>query len=349
MNIAINGFGRIGRTSFRVWFDKHKDKASIVAINTSGSMDIDGWANLLKYDSNYGVWNKNIQFKEHLKAKETTDSDMLLGTLNIDGVEIQVLAQKDPSKLPWGALQIDTVIEATGVFTSKEKASAHITAGAKRVVISAPPKGEGVGTFVIGVNQEQGKGAQGQIIANASCTTNCVAPVVAVLHKAFGVKKALMTTIHAYTDDQNLHDNSHRDPRRARAAAQNIVPTTTGAATAVTETIPELKGMFDGLSIRVPVPVGSLSDITLLLGKTVTPEEVNQALVTASQEGWWKGILAVTSDPIVSRDIVGRDESSIVDLALTQVVGGDLVKVVSWYDNEWGYCCRLVEQASYMA
>jgi glyceraldehyde 3-phosphate dehydrogenase len=347
MNIAINGFGRIGRTSFRVWFDKYKDKATIVAVNTSGSMDLDGWANLLKYDSNYGVWNKNIQIKEHLKSKEVTDADMLLGTITVDGVEVQVLAQRDPAKLPWGALQIDTVIESTGVFTSKEKATPHITAGAKRVVISAPPHGEGVGTFVIGVNQEQGKNAPGEIIANASCTTNCVAPVVAVLHKAFGIKKALMTTIHAYTDDQNLHDNSHRDPRRARAAAQNIVPTTTGAATAVTETIPELKGLFDGLSIRVPVPVGSISDMTFLLNRETTVEEINKALTDASGQAWWKGILTVTTDPIVSRDIVGRSESSIVDLALTQVVGGDLVKVVSWYDNEWGYCCRLVEQASY--
>lgn len=345
MNIAINGFGRIGRTSFRVWFDKYKDKASIVAVNTSGSMDLSGWAQLLKYDSNYGVWHRNIEIKEHLKAKETTDQDMLLGSLVIDGTEVQVFAQKDPGKLPWASLAIDTVIEATGVFTSKEKAAPHIAAGAKRVVISAPPNGEGVGTFVIGVNQEQGKAAPGEILANASCTTNCVAPVMAVLQKAFGVKKALMTTVHAYTDDQNLHDNSHRDLRRARGAAQNIVPTTTGAATAVAETIPELKGIFDGLSIRVPVSVGSISDMTVLLNKEVTVEEVNQALTNAAKEGWWQGILAVTNEPLVSRDIVGRSESSIVDLSLTQVVGGDLVKVVSWYDNEFGYCCRLIEQA----
>ncbi len=346
MNIAINGFGRIGRTSFRVWFEKYKDKGTIVAINTSGSMDIGGWAHLLKYDSNYGVWSKEIAVTEHQKAKDVTDTDILLGTLTIEGSAVQVLAQRDPAKLPWGSMQIETVIEATGVFTSQEKATPHITAGAKRVVISAPPKGEGVGTFVIGVNQEPGKGAPGQIIANASCTTNCVAPVVAVMHKVFGVKKALMTTIHAYTDDQNLHDNSHRDLRRARAAAVNIVPTTTGAATAVTETIPELKGHFDGLSIRVPVSVGSISDITMLLGKPTTVEEVNKAFTAASQEGWWKGILAVTNDPLVSHDIVGRSESSIVDLSLTQVIDGDLVKVISWYDNEWGYCCRLIEQAS---
>lgn len=348
MNIAINGFGRIGRTSFRVWFEKYKEEGSIVAVNTSGSMDLDGWAHLLKYDSNYGVWNRNIEIKEHLKAKDASDTDMLLGTITIDDVAVQVLAQRDPAKLPWGAMQIDTVIESTGVFTSKDKAAPHITAGAKRVVISAPPRGEGVGTFVIGVNQEQGKAAPGEIIANASCTTNCVAPIVTVLHKAFGIKKALMTTIHAYTDDQNLHDNSHKDPRRARAAAQNIVPTTTGAATAVTDTVPELKGLFDGLSIRVPVSVGSISDMTFLLDRETTVEEINKAIVDASNQAWWKGILAVTHEPLVSRDIVGRDESSIVDLALTQVVGGDLVKVVSWYDNEWGYCCRLVEQAEAM-
>ncbi len=348
MNIAINGFGRIGRTSFRVWFEKHHQEVSLVAVNTSGSMDIAGWAHLLKYDSNYGVWNHEIHVQEHQKAKDATDADPLLGTLTIEGISVQVLAQRDPAKLPWKTLVVGTVIESTGVFTSAEKAGGHIAAGAARVVISAPPKGTGVETFVIGVNEEQGKGVDKTktIIANASCTTNCVAPVMAVLQKAFGIKKATLTTIHAYTDDQNLHDNSHRDLRRARSAAKNIVPTTTGAAVAVTETIPELKGLFDGLAIRVPVATGSLSDMTVVLSRATTVEEVNKALVDASQQGWWKGILAVTSDPIVSSDIIGRSESSIVDLSLTQVIGGDLVKVISWYDNEWGYCNRLVEQAS---
>lgn len=346
MNIAINGFGRIGRTSFRVWFDSHKDAASIVAINTSGSMDVAGWAHLLKYDSNYGVWHHDIATEEHQKAKDATDQDPLIGSLKVDGVSVAVYAQRDPAKLPWGTLGVDTVIESTGVFISQEKASLHLQAGAKRVVISAPPKGEGVGTYVLGVNEEQTAGVAGvTVLSNASCTTNCVAPVMAVLHKAFGVQKAMMTTIHAFTDDQNVQDNSHRDLRRARTAGKNIIPTSTGAAIAVTETMPDLKGKFDGLAIRVPVSVGSLSDMTVVLGRSVTVEEVNQALTQAAALPSWKGILAVTNDPIVSNDIIGRSESSIVDLGLTQVVAGDLVKVVSWYDNEFGYCNRLVEQS----
>lgn len=349
MNIAINGFGRIGRTSFRVWFEKHRQEATLVAINTSGSMDIAGWAHLLTYDSNYGQFPHAITVQEHQKASQVTDQDPVLGTLVIDDVHVQVLAQRDPAKLPWAALAVDTVIESTGVFISQEKASLHLSAGAKRVVISAPPKGEGIGTFVLGVNESVADhkevSSSVTVLSNASCTTNCVAPVIAVLHSTFGIKKAMMTTVHAYTDDQNLHDNSHRDLRRARSAAKNIVPTTTGAAIAVTETVPELKGLFDGLAVRVPVATGSLSDITFLASRPVTKEEVNAALTQAAQSDRFKGILAVTSDPIVSSDIVGRPESSIVDLDLTQVVGGDLVKVVSWYDNEFGYCNRLIEQA----
>lgn len=350
MNIAINGFGRIGRTSFRVWFEKLRTTSTLVAVNTSGSMDIAGWAHLLKYDSNYGVWNHDIVVSEHQKAQDATDVDPVIGTVTIEGIVVQFLAQRDPAKLPWASLAVDTVIESTGVFISQEKASTHLTAGAKRVVISAPPKGEGVGTFVLGVNESVADhkevSASITVLSNASCTTNCVAPVIAVLHKTFGIQKAMMTTVHAYTDDQNLQDNSHRDLRRARNAAKNIIPTSTGAAIAVTETIPELKGKFDGLAIRVPVATGSLSDMTVVVGKPTTVEEVNKALTEASQNGLWKGILAVTNDPIVSSDIIGRSESSIVDLALTQVIGGDLVKVISWYDNEWGYCNRLVEQAS---
>ncbi len=348
MKIAINGFGRIGRTAFRVWYDKHRSTAQLVAVNTSGSMDLASWAHLLKYDTNYGVWPHEITVQEHQKAKAATDADPVIGTLMIGDVHVQFLAQRDPVKLPWGTLGVDTVIESTGVFISTEKASLHLQGGAKRVVISAPPKGEDIGTFVLGVNETAGTHSETSgktIISNASCTTNCVAPVAAVVHSLLGIKKAMMTTIHAYTDDQNLQDNSHRDLRRARSAARNIVPTTTGAAIAVTETIPELKGLFDGLSMRVPVSTGSLSDMTFVVGRTTTVEEVNQALITASQDARWSGILAVTNDPIVSSDIVGRPESSIVDLALTQVVGGDLVKVVSWYDNEFGYCNRLVEQS----
>jgi len=254
-----------------------------------------------------------------------------------------VTAQRDPAKIPWGANGVETVIESTGAFITQEKAGLHLQGGAKYVVISAPPKGGNVPTGIIGIKDFS---HDVTIVSNASCTTNCVAPVVQVIHQVFGIKKAMMTTVHSYTDDQNLHDNSHKDLRRARAAAQNIVPTSTGAAISVTEVIPELKGLFDGLAIRVPTAVGSLSDMTFLLNRPTTKEEINQALIHASQEPQWQGILAVTDEPLVSRDIVGRSESSIVDLELTNVIDGDLIKVVSWYDNEWGYCNRLVEQVT---
>lgn len=341
MNIAINGFGRIGRTALRVWYEKHQDKAYMAAVNTSGSMELEGWAHLLKYDSNYGVWPNTITLEPHQKKTGVTDEDPLLGHMVIGNVRVAVLAQRDPAKLPWKALGVEKVIESTGVFTTQEKASLHLQAGAKQVIISAPAKGGNVGTFVIGVNKQTGE----QLVSNASCTTNCVAPVVAVINSVFGVQKALMSTIHAYTADQNLQDESHRDMRRARGAAQNIIPTTTGAAISVTETIPELKGLFHGVAYRVPVTVGSISDMVFLTKKKTTVEEVNKALTDAVNQPRWRGVLAVTNDPIVSSDVVGRDESSIVDLALTQVIDGDLVRVVSWYDNEWGYCNRLVEQA----
>ncbi|HKY74350.1 MAG TPA: type I glyceraldehyde-3-phosphate dehydrogenase [Patescibacteria group bacterium] len=341
MRFAINGFGRIGRTSFRVWFEKHAEQSELIAVNTSGSMDVSGWAYLLRYDSNYGVWPVEIATEEHQKKDQVTDEDPLLGYLLVGGRRVAILAQRDPSKLPWQQLGIETVIESTGIFTTKEKAIAHLTAGAKRVVISAPPKGDGVGTYVLGVNEAVGAGIE----SNASCTTNCVAPVTAVIHGAFRVKKAMMSTIHSYTDDQNLQDNSHKDLRRARSAAINIVPTTTGAAKSVAETIPELKGLFDGISYRVPTSVGSIAETVFLVEKKTTVEEVNAVLEQASQSPRWKGLLAVEKDPIVSSDVVGRDESSIVDVALTQVVDGDLIKVVAWYDNEWGYCNRLIEQS----
>lgn len=347
MNIAINGFGRIGRMSLRVWLANMRQKSNLVAINTSGSMDLEGWAHLLRYDSNYGKLNLEIQVSEHQKAKDATDADPFLGTLTVDGVLIQVLAQKDPAKLPWKNLNINTVIESTGKFVTKESASGHLLAGAKRVIISAPPKGEGVETQVIGVSPSKSEDQTASIISNASCTTNCAAPVMAVLQEKFGVKKAMLTTIHAYTDDQNLHDNSHRDLRRARAAGKNIVPTSTGAAISVTQVIPSLSGLFDGLAIRVPVSTGSLCDLNVMLEKSTTVEEVNAVLTQLAGETRWRGILAVTSDPIVSSDIIGRPESAIVDLGLTQVVGGDFVKVIAWYDNEWGYCNRLIEQASH--
>jgi glyceraldehyde 3-phosphate dehydrogenase len=339
ITFAINGFGRIGRTAFRVWWQFHKDTLDLKAVNTSGSMEIKDWAHLLKYDSNYGVWHEEIQVEQLKTTKEVTDQDSLLGYLTIGGRKIAITAQRDPAKLPWGAMGVHTIIESTGAFLSQDKASLHIQAGAQRVILSAPAKGDGIQTGVIGVNQ-----VTGGVMSNASCTTNCVAPVTAVLNQAFGISKAIMSTIHAYTDDQNLQDNSHRDLRRARTAGRNIIPTTTGAAIAVTETIPELKGLFDGVSYRVPVSVGSISDMVFVVKRPTTVEEVNQKLSEAAGQENWKGILAVTNEPLVSSDIVGRRESSIVDLSLTQVIAGDLVKVVSWYDNEFGYCNRLIEQ-----
>lgn len=338
---GINGFGRIGRNAFRVWWQNHRDYLDLKAINTSGSMDIGGWVHLLKYDSQYGVFAENITFDVHQEKGSATDADPVLGTLHIGNVSILVTAQRSPDKIPWQQLGVDTVIESTGAFLSQEKASLHLRGGAKHVVLSAPAKGEEIPTSVLGVNVLD---ASTQISSNASCTTNCVAPVAKLMVKYFGVEKAMMTTIHSYTDDQNLQDNSHKDLRRARAGAENIVPTSTGAAKATGLVVPELKGLFDGLSMRVPTPTGSLSDMTFLTKRNTTVEEVNAMLEEASQAPEWKGILAVTHDPIVSSDIVGRPESSIVDLALTQVVGGNLVKVVSWYDNEWGYANRLVEQ-----
>ncbi len=343
-NVAINGFGRIGRTAFRVWWKFHRQTAPIVAINTSGSADIATWAHLLKYDSNYGVWDEEVSFEELRGAKEVTDETPEIGYLLVGDERIVVTAQRDPAKLPWGKYAVHTVIESTGVFVTAEKANLHIQAGAARVVISAPAKGEGgVETLVKGVS-ESGMPQTG-IISNASCTTNCITPIAAIMQRTFGVEKAMLTTIHAYTDDQNLQDNSHSDLRRARGAAQNIVPTSTGAAKASNLVIPELKGIFDGLALRVPVAVGSLSDLTFVTSRDVTVEEVNQAFIDASQESRWQGILAVSKEALVSQDIVGRRESVIVDLGLTQVVGGNLVKVVGWYDNEWGYCNRLVEMA----
>lgn len=327
LKIAINGFGRIGRSAFKVALDHHKDEVEIVGINDL--TDAATLAHLLKYDTAYGSYDKDVSASGN--------------NIVVDGKKFEIFAEKDPSALPWREREVDIVIESTGFFTDKEGASGHIKAGAKRVVISAPAKGEGVGTYIIGVNAEKDDGSE-QIINNASCTTNCIAPVAAVINKEFGIAKAMMTTVHSYTADQNLQDGPHKDLRRARAAAENIVPTTTGAAIATTEAIPELKGLFDGASIRVPTPVGSISDFTFVLKKKVTVEEVNKALKEASDKPLYKGILAVTEEPVVSSDIVGRTESSIVDLSLTQIVDGDLLKIFAWYDNEIGYSHRLVEQ-----
>lgn len=324
--IAINGFGRIGRNVFKAGFDM--PGFDVVAINDL--TDTKTLAHLLKHDTAFRTWDRTIS----ADAK----------SLKIGGQSMTVFAEKDPANLPWKKMDIDIVLECTGHFTDIEGASKHITAGAKRVIISAPAKGGGVPTHVIGVN-EKNAGKADKVINNASCTTNCIAPVAAVMHEVFGVKKAMMTTIHAYTADQNLQDGPHKDLRRARAAAENIVPTTTGAAIATTEVIPELKGLFDGLSMRVPVAVVSMSDFTFVLKKKVTVEQVNNALKKAAKNPRWKGILEVTEEPLVSSDFIGNPASSIVDLGLTKVVDGDLVKVVAWYDNEWGYSVRLAEMA----
>lgn len=329
--LAINGFGRIGRQAFKIALQK--PELEIVAINDLTSPE--ALAGLLKYDSNYGKYLEQVDFDE---------KHVIVG-----GKKFPVYAEKDPSLLPWKDLAVDVVIESTGRFTDSEKAGAHLSAGAKRVIISAPAKDEGMTkTFVLGVNDD--KYSDEAIISNASCTTNCIAPVAHVLHTKFGIKKAMMTTIHSYTAEQNLVDGPppgghSNDMRRARAAAVNIVPTTTGAAISATETIPALKGLFDGMAIRVPTPVGSLSDFTVLLAKETTAEEVNKAFEEAASHPLYKDRIAVTNDPIVSSDIVGNPASAIVDLSLTKVVGGDMVKVIAWYDNEFGYSNRLVEQS----
>lgn len=343
INVGINGFGRIGRLATRIALTRQAGNVALKAINTSGSMDVSGWVHLLNHDTMYRAFEKEVIAEELKPAKEATDEDPLIGYLKIKNQDekIAVTAQRDPSKIPWSKFGAEVIIESTGVFRTEADAKKHAQGGAKRVVISAPSKGGNVGTYVLGVNEYDGKAT---VLNNASCTTNCVAPVAAVMHAKFGIKKAMMTTIHGYTDDQNLQDNSHKDMRRARAAAENIIPTTTGAALATTETIPELNGLFDGRALRVPVATGSITDFTLLLNREVTVEEINEAFRQASQNPLYKGILAVTEDDLVSSDIIGRSESTIVDLGLTQVVAGDMVKIFAWYDNEWGYANRLVEQ-----
>lgn len=327
INVAINGFGRIGRASFKIILDSHP-KINVVAINDL--TDTATLAHLMQYDSCYGKYPK--------KVSHTKDS------LVVAGKKYPVFSQKDPLGLPWKKLKVDVVLECTGHFRGKDDASAHITAGAKKVIISAP--GKNCKTIVLGVNEEK-LSKTDDVLSCASCTTNCLAPATSVIKEKFGIKKALMSTVHAYTADQNIVDGPHKDLRRARTAAINIVPTTTGAAVAVTETIPSLKGKFDGMAIRVPVPVGSLCDVTFLLGKKTTIEAVNEAFVKASK-GKLKGILEASEEELVSSDIIGNPHSSIVDLKSTALVGGDLLKVVAWYDNEWGYSNRLVDLTEYL-
>lgn len=346
VNVGINGFGRIGRLAFRIGVAKHAGEINFAAINTSGSMKTSDWAYLTNFDTTYRKFEHEVKANEIKDPKSITDEDSLIGELLVSdkNVKAAVTAQKDPAKIPWSKYGVDVVIESTGHFTDEEGAKKHAVGGAKRVVISAPSKGGNVGTYVLGVNEMEGKDPEGMVVSNASCTTNCVAPVAAVIHAKFGIEKAMMTTIHSYTDDQNLQDGSHKDLRRARAAAVNIVPTSTGAAIATTETIPELEGIFDGMALRVPVATGSITDFTFLLKKQVTKEEVNMAFKEAVGNPIYKGILAVSEQHLVSSDIIGRSESAIVDLPLTQVVVGNMVKVFAWYDNEWGYANRLVEQ-----
>ncbi len=341
LRVAINGFGRIGRQAFKVWFDKHIEEMSIVAINDLTDATV--LAHLLKYDSVYGAWNREIKAKKLIDDIKTAKDGEAVGNISIDRVDVATYAIKDPEKLPWKSLGIDVVIESTGRFTKLEDATKHITAGAKKVVISAP--GKETPTFLLGVNEEKYAGET--VINNASCTTNCIAPIAKIMNEKFGIKKAMMTTIHAVTAEQNLVDGpspggKSADLRRARAGYINIIPTTSGAAISTTEAIPELKGKFDGMALRVPVAVGSISDFTFLLSKPTTVEEVNSTLTDASNN--MQGILAVSTEQLVSSDIVGRSESSIVDLSLTQVVDGDMVKVFAWYDNEFGYSNRLIEQ-----
>ncbi len=325
IRVAINGFGRIGRNVFKASFGRLKD-LEFVAVNDL--TDTKTLAHLLRHDTNYGLYEREVSHDD--------------AHLIVDGTPILVTAEKDPAKLPWKDLKIDVVIESTGRFTDEAGASQHLRAGARRVVISAPAKGGNVPTYVLGVNDEAYEG-KASVINNASCTTNCIAPVAAVMQSSFGVRKAMMTTIHSYTADQMLQDGPHKDLRRARAAAMNMVPTSTGAAIAVTETIPELKGLFDGLSIRVPTSVVSCSDFTFLLAKSTSVEDVNTAIKKACAEKRFQGIMTWTEEALVSSDFIKNPHSSIVDLELTQIVDGDLVKVVAWYDNEWGYSNRLGE------
>lgn len=324
IKVAINGFGRIGRNAFKIAFSN--SELEVIAINDL--TDTKTLAYLLKHDSNYGTYHHDVSYDDK--------------GIIVDGKHIVVTAEKDPAALPWEKLGINVVIESTGRFTKAEDAALHLKAGAKRVVISAPAKGEGANTFVIGVNNDK-LTADHTIISNASCTTNCITPVAAIVSAHFGIEKAMMTTVHSYTASQALQDAPAKDLREGRNAAENIVPTTTGATIAAAQALPELQGVFQGLSIRVPTPVVSLSDFTFVTKKATTIEEVNKVIVESASNPLYKGILAATNEELVSSDLIGDSHSAIVDLNLTNVVGGNLVKVVAWYDNEWGYSNRLVE------
>jgi glyceraldehyde 3-phosphate dehydrogenase len=325
VNVAINGFGRIGRNAFKIAFERSDLK--IVAINDL--TDTKTLAHLLKHDSSYGTYQHDVGYDE-------------TGII-VNGQHIVVLAEKEPANLPWAKHDIHVVIESTGFFVDPAKARAHIDqAGAKKVIISAPAKGDGADTIVLGVNEDKIESAT-DVISNASCTTNCITPVMAVLEGHFGIEKAMMTTVHSYTASQRLQDAPAKDLREARAAAENIVPTTTGASIAAAKALPALENIFGGLSIRVPTPVVSMSDFSVVLKRDTTVEEINETFKKAAEQPFYQGILTVTEEELVSSDFKGNSHSAIVDLKLTNVVGGNLVKVIAWYDNEWGYSNRLVE------
>ncbi|MFH0951263.1 MAG: type I glyceraldehyde-3-phosphate dehydrogenase [bacterium] len=329
MNIAINGFGRIGRATFKALLTRPGLK--VVAINDL--TDTKTLAYLLKYDTAYGQFDRTVSFTKN--------------ALIIDGRKLPVIAEPDPTKLPWSAYKVDVVIESTGRFRDSVGVKAHLRAGAKKVIISAPGKGDDIPTIVLGVN-EKDLHRDDKVISMASCTTNCLSPVTKLIRSQYGIKEALMTTIHGYTADQNLVDGPHKDLRRGRAAGANMVPTTTGAAIAVTKTIPSLKGSFDGVAIRVPVIVGSLCDTVYVTKKPVTADKVNKFLAVQARKPKYKNIVEVSNEAIVSSDIIGNPHSAVVDTAMTKVMNGHLLKIMSWYDNEWGYSNRLADLCLYI-
>ncbi len=330
VRVGINGFGRIGRQSLKALIERTPD-VEVVAVNDLVETSLN--ALLFKHDSTYGAYPGTV---------DHTDDALI-----IDGREIRVLKEKDPAALPWGDLGVDIVLESTGIFTDAEKAKAHLTAGARKVIISAPAKNEDV-TIVLGVNEDRYDAAAHHVISNASCTTNCLAPAAKVVHDLVTIERGLMNTIHSYTNDQRILDVAHKDPRRARAAGQNIIPTTTGAAKALALVIPDLKGKFDGFSLRVPTPTVSVVDFTAEVGRPTSVEEINDAF-RAAAEGPMKGILGVSDEPLVSSDFRGDSRSSIVDSESTMVLGGTMVKVIAWYDNEWGYSCRVADLIGHVA
>jgi len=338
--VAINGFGRIGRQSFKAMLANYGDDLEIVAVNDLSNVAT--LAHLLKYDSNYGRFDGDVRANGNVIEISYYDEDG-----NERQMNLQVLAERDPAKLPWGQLGVDIVVESTGRFTEADKAKAHLDAGAKKVIISAPAKGEDI-TICLGVNEGKYDHDNHNIISNASCTTNCLAPVAKVLNDKFGIKRGMMTTVHAYTMDQNLQDNVHADLRRARAAAMNMVPTTTGAAQAVALVIPELKGKFTGFAVRVPTSTVSMVDFVVELEKGTSVEEINKAFIAASESEELEGILSVTNDQLVSTDFLGDPSSSTVDLPLTIGLGDNLFKVISWYDNEFGYSNRVADLTAFI-